>query len=434
MNAARSKVARERTDGVGAATHLFLLLCVALCVAFGLWAHFGRLDVVSIAMGEVVPSSQVKSVQHLEGGIVREILVAEGERVKRGQPLVVLESTASGADVGELTIRVTALRVDIARLEAEISGAAKPDFGQDLDSNHPDLVRQAIEMFEARRNRQNSQISSQTEAANQRAQDIREISARIRNRTNSLKLLQEQISISDELLKDNLTNRYNHLELLKEASRLKGGIEEDRVALQRSRAALQEAKAELEGVNTAFLEEAGNELDEKRRRFDELSQRLEKYEDSLQRTTLRSPVDGVVKTLYVVTRGGVVSPGGTLAEIVPGEDRLVIEARLPISDIGYIKPGQTARVKLASPDAVRFGTLDGTVTLVSPDTTVTSQGTAFYKVRLETAQSFFERGNLRYRLYPGMQVMASILTGRRSVLEYLLTPFLYSMDSALGER
>ncbi len=347
---------------------------------------------------------------------------------------MVLESTASGADVGELTLRMTALRADIARLEAEVDGVEKPEFDADLTADHPDLVRQAVDLFEARRNRLQSRIDGETETVNQRQQDIREITARIRNQKANLKLLQEQIGISEELLKDDLTNRYNHLELLKDASRLKGGIEEDTVALQRSKAAVQEAKAELDGVRTAFLEEARQDLDEKRRRFEELEQRFQKYEDSLQRTTLRSPVDGVVKTLYVVTRGGVVSPGGTVVEIVPGEDRLVIEARLPIADIGYVKPGQIARVKLASPDAVRFGAMDGTVTLVSPDTLVSNQGVAFYKVRLETEKNFFERGDMRYQLYPGMQVMTSILTGQRSVLEYLLAPFLYSMDSALGER
>ena len=183
-----------------------------------------------------------------------------------------------------------------------------------------------------------------------------------------------------------------------------------------------------------FAEEARQELEDKRRRLNELNQRLGKFEDSLKRTTLRSPVDGVVKTLHVVTRGGVVRPGGDVVEIVPGEDRLVVEARLPIQDIGYVRPGQVARLKLASPDAVRFGSLDGTVTVVSPDTVITQQGQAFYKVRLETEQTYFERGPVRYQLYPGMQIMASILTGERTVLEYLLTPFLYAMDSALEER
>ncbi|MCG8511397.1 MAG: HlyD family type I secretion periplasmic adaptor subunit, partial [Rhodospirillales bacterium] len=365
-------------DRAGWATHMFLFLCVAMCAGFAAWAYYGKLDVVSVAMGEVVPFSQVKTVQHLEGGIVSEILVGEGETVTRGQPLVVLEATASGADVGELTINMRSLRVEIARLEAEASGADKPVFDADLIDSQPDRVAQAIEFFEARRKRRKNDLVKQNEEINQRQQDIREITARIKNGKTRLTLLEEQITISEELMKEDLTNRYNHLELLKDASRIKGGIEEDSAALQRSRAALKEARAELDGIKTAIAEEAQEDLEKKRRRLDELRQRLGKYEDSLQRTTVRSPVEGVVKTLHVVTRGGVVKPGGDVVEIVPGEDRLVVEAKLSIQDIGYVKEGQIARIKLASPDAIRFGALDGTVTLVSPDTIVTRQGVGFY--------------------------------------------------------
>ncbi len=426
---------RRATDrGAGWATHMFLLLCIAMCAAVAAWAYYGKLDVVSMATGEVVPFSQIKTVQHLEGGIVSEILVREGEVVKKDQPIVVLEATASGADVGELQINVTALRVEIARLEAEATGAEQPEFAPDLVAERVDLVAQAVKFFDARHNSRQSQINRQNEAIAQRKQDIREITARIKNQKNDLKLLGEQISISDELMKENLSNRYNHLELLKDASRIQGSIEEDAVGLERSHAALKQARAELDGIGTAFAEDARKELEDKRRRLDELNQRLDKFQDSLKRTTLRSPVDGVVKTLHVVTRGGVVRPGGDVVEIVPGEDRLVVEARLPIQDIGYVKPGQVARLKLASADAVRFGSLDGVVTVVSPDTVVTQQGQAFYKVRVETEQTYFERGPVRYQLYPGMQILTSILTGERTVLEYLLTPFLYSMDSSLEER
>jgi len=429
-----ASAAASAADGVGSATHLFFLLCVLLCAAFAGWAYFGRLDVVSVATGEVVPSSQVKSVQHLEGGIVREILVREGQAVTQGQPLVVLESTASGADVGELKINVTSLRVDVARLDAELDRRERPTFDADLEAAYPALVRQAIELFNARRNRQQSQVAGQREAIVQREQDINEISARLRNAKNSLVLLQEQIAISDELMKQDLTNRYNHLNLLKDASQLQGRVEEDTAALQRSRAALKEAQSALERITTTFIEEARQERDEKSRRLRELSQRLEKYEDSLKRTTLRSPVDGVVKTLSVATQGGVLKAGETVVEIVPAGDRLVIEARLPIQDIGYVKAGQKARIRLASPDAVRFEALDGVVTVVSPDTLVTEKGYAFYKVRVETERGYFERGPMHYLLYPGVQVMTIILIGQRSVLEYLLTPYFNAMNTALQER
>ena len=145
-------------------------------------------------------------------------------------------------------------------------------------------------------------------------------------------------------------------------------------------------------------------------------------------------MDGIVKTLYVVTVGGVVPPGGTVLDIVPGDDRLVIEAKLPVQDIGFVRTGQEAMVQLASAEAVRFGTLKGTVVQVSPDTIVTREGVPYYKVRINTEQPYFEHGNIKHHLSPGMQVQASIRTGTRTVMRYLLDPYIRGFGKAMQER
>jgi membrane fusion protein, adhesin transport system len=418
----------------GRSTHLLLGLCVAGCAAFFGWASVATLDIVSLATGEVIPSSQVKSIQHLEGGIVREISIREGERVKQGQQLVVLEPTQSGADVGEIRVRLLSLRAEIARLEAEVSGAKTLEFDADLIADNPRMVKQTLARFNSRKKAQRSRIASQREAINQRSQEIKEIGARIRNLSENIKLMEEQIAISNELLKEDLTNRYNHLDLLKEASSLKGRREEDSAALQRAKSALKEAESNMEGIHSAYMEEAGKELEQARLSFNELSQREQKFEDNLARTILRSPVEGVIKTLHVSTVGGVLRPGQTVIDVVPAGDRLIIEAKLPTQDIGYVQAGQSALIKLTSADAQRFGGLDGTVTNVSPDTLTTEEGAPYYKVRIETANDRFQHGELQYRLFPGMQVSASILTGERTVFEYLASPFLNTMSGAMGER
>jgi membrane fusion protein, adhesin transport system len=418
----------------GRDTHLLFLLCVGACLAFFGWAYVSTLDIVSLASGEVIPSSQVKSVQHLEGGIVREIAIREGEQVKKGQKLIVLEPTQSGADVGEIQVRLLSLRAEIARLEAEVSDAKTPVFDDDLMANNPRMVQQTLVRFSSRKKAKQSRIASQEQTIAQRRQEIKEIGARIRNQNRSLKLMEEQIAISEDLLKEDLTNRYNHLDLLKEASNIKGRKEEDTAALQRAKSALKEAQANMEGIHTAFLEEAGKELEDARLNFNELSQREQKFEDNLARTVLRSPVDGVIKTLHVTTVGGVLRPGQTVIDVVPADDRLIIEAKLPTQDIGYVQAGQSALIKLTSADAMRFGGMDGIVTNVSPDTLVTEQGSPYYKVRIETASDRFQHGDLQYRLFPGMQVIASIRTGERTVLEYLGDPFLNTMSGAMGER
>ncbi len=418
----------------GAASHLMLALCLLMVVAFGLWGYYGRLDVVSTAIGEVVPSSKVKSVQHLEGGIVQEILVREGDVVAPGQSLIVLERTISGANVQELVVRMTALRIDIARHNAELSGASRVTFDADLVSQHKDLVAAAIKRFDTRNNRIRNQFEVQHQLLTQRREQGREIRARIKKNRGKLKLLREQIKISVELMKDELTNRMIHLNLLKEEASLDGDIAEDSAAVKRTESAVKETQSQIAGLKNSIEEEVRQKLAEKKRSYTEFSERMERLQDNLARTVLRSPVAGVVKSLSVATVGGVVRAGDTILDIVPAGDRLVIEAKLPAQDVGYVSTGQTVMVALASADAVRFGRLKGRVVNVSPDTLVTADNLPYYKVKVEVDQAYFERRKARYSLVPGVQVICSIQTGKRSVFEYLLDPFLGAFQAALQER
>lgn len=415
-------------------THLFFVMCSALVFGFFVWAYYGTLDIVSTATGEVIPSSQVKLIQHLEGGIVREILVREGETVSTGQALVSLEATDSGSVVDELQVRITALSADIVRLEGEANGHNTLKFPDDLVNNNSKLVRETIAYYETRKSRINNQLAEQNEQISQRNLSITEITNRIANTREKLSLLNEQVKISEGLMEDQLTNRMQHLNLLKEVNGLRGKINDDKSALNQANAAHKGALNKLETIRDSFQEKVREELENKRRTFEEFSSRVRKFEDSLRRTVLRSPVDGVIKTLHVVTVGGVVAPGSTVAEIVPAGDKLIIEAKLPPQDIGYVNIGQTALVTLASPDASRFGNLQGEVIHISADTIQAEGSPAFYKVRISTTEDYFEKNNQRYNLVPGVQVLASIRTGQRSVMSYIIDPFINSANQALRER
>jgi adhesin transport system membrane fusion protein len=393
-----------------------------------------ELDIVSMTTGEIAPLSQLKTVQHLEGGIVLDILVREGDVVTEGQPLVILEPTATGADVGELLVRLTSLKADISRFGALISGKKTPVYPSDLIAEKPVIVEQSIQRFKAQYRRHQSELTRQKRTIQHRTQEIREIATRIQNGKRRLVLMKEQVAISDELMEEDLTNRFVHLNLLKEAEQLYGSLDTDNQALESAKLSLKEAEAQLVFIDSKFQDEYAESLDEARRTYAELFQRIKKFEDSLKRTTVRSPVDGVVKVLYVATIGGVLRPGDAVLDIVPAGDKLVIDAQLPTHDIGYVRVGQIVVVKLASADAPRFGNLDGTVVQISPDTLKTPEGQPYYKVRIETQQAYFERGGLRYDLYPGMQVMANIQTGKRTVLNYLLDPLRGNASSALQER
>ncbi len=419
---------------ISAGVHLFLLLCILSCGAFGVWAYYCKLDIVSVAQGRVAPSSKIKSIQHLEGGIVKEILAREGDHVKPEQPLVILEETASGANVEELRVRIDALRVDAARLKAEAAIQDAINFSDALIQKHGKLVDQARKLFQVRRERYLGELASQKEKIKQRTQDINEIQARLKNTKAALHLLEKQIAISADLLKSELTTQYKHLDLLREEAKLRSRAEEGAIALKRARSALSQAQKTLKNIEATFRETAVRELKAVRQELNEVSQRMLKFSDNLSRTVIRSPVVGVVKALYIFTRGGVVQPGMTIMDIVPEADRLIVEAHLPTSDIGFVQPGQRAIVKLASQDARRFGKIEGQVVHVSPDAFATQQGAAFYTVRIETDKDYFEQDNLQYKLYPGVAVVASIHTGRRTVWQYLLDPFLNTLEASFQER
>lgn len=399
-----------------------------------IWAFLAPLDVVSNAIGEVLPMTRVKSVQHLEGGIVAEIVVREGDGVEQDQPLVLLDPVRATSEFDELTARLQSLRIDQLRLEAEVDNREKPDFPEDLRRENPLWIAQSEETFKGRKNRMEHDLQAQKSLIEQRQQEIKELNARLQNNHKSFNLLQEQVHISEGLLKKELTNRMVHLDLVRQLQNLEGQMQADQATLPRIEAALREAQERLASLKASHIEKAREELTDARRSWDELSQRALKYKQARERTVLRSPVKGIVKTLAVAARGEVVQPGQTIVEIVPVDDRLVIEAKLPLQDIGYVHEGQSVRVTLNTPDASQFGHIEGVIRTVSPDAIVTNDKGAFYKVRIETNSSFFSARDQIYRLYPGMQVLCSIRTGTRKVGEYLLGPWASAMRFALEER
>lgn len=455
-----------------AMTKIFFYLCAGFCVSFFLWAAFSPLDIVSDAIGEVIPSSRVKRIQHLEGGIVRAIKVREGDVVEVGQPLVELEAIASDSTVEELNVRVASLETEIQRLEAEsrwfddpkgftktenltatdVNGTGvhkKTDenvilyadpysvdltFPKALEKNSPDLTKQARELYETRRDRLVNDLNTHREKIKQRKQDIKEIVARIRNQRKNLEYVREQIRISEDLLKDKLTSRYKHLGFLKEESSLVSKIEEDKAALARSQSMLTAAKEDLDQIYNSFHEEVQESLRKSRRELLEFSQRLRKMSDNLNRTIIRSPANGIVKSIYIMGEGEVVQPGMTVLDVVPAGDKLVIEAHLALGDIGYVQAGQPATVRLTSGDARMFGNLDGVVKHISPDAIAKPEEGTFYKVLVETESDRFEKGGRRYQLYPGMRVLVGIKTGERTVMEYLLYPYFDTLYHGFHER
>lgn len=413
---------------------IYAWICILLLVFLLIWSNFSRLDIVSVTIGQVVPVSQVKQIQHLEGGIVSEILILEGQIVTQDQPLIVLEPTRTQAEVDELGLRIAALKTDIARLDAEASQADTIEFDANLQQDNPELVEKAFALFEIRKERLQADINVQRELIEQRSQSINEVQAQLERSLSISELVNEQVVISEKLLSANLSNRMQHLVFLRERADINGNISVLSASLGKAQSTLGEAKAKLVSIQTSFSEQARINRAEKFGSLRELSERLVRFQDSLTRTVLRSPVDGIVKTIFVATEGGVVKSGSTILEIFPTDDRLVVEAKLAIQDIGFVSIGSEVQLQLATPDAQLFDKLNGKVTHISADTIINEKGVSFYKIKIETDQSFFQNGDDLFNLYPGMQLQSSIITGKRRVIDYFLSPILQSANTALRER
>ena len=414
------------------ATQLFMLVCCLFFCVFIIWSYYCTLDIVSITKGEVVPSTQLKSVEHFEGGIVHKILVKEGDVVKKDDPLVELETTSSDASLQELQLNFQSLSLDLIRLEHEASNKEELVFPKNTELDQYSKF-QVSAVFNSRRKTLKSKLQEQNLIMEQKKIDINEIKSKTLKLEERLKLTDEQVTISESLLKDELTNRYKHLDLLKEKNSIESSIAESKSSLEKTHFALKQVEEHASSIQLTYTEGVEAQLKEVIRNKDEIEQRIIKSEDQHLRRVLRAPVDGIVRRLYVFTEGGVVKSGTPVLDIVPVDDKLIIEAMLPIGDIGHVRPGMEAQVLLSSSDARKYGHIMGKVELISPDTINDESGT-FYKIIVSTKEDRFSTDTEEYLLVPGLTLAVNILTGSRSILEVIFSPFLERMDIALKER
>ena len=415
-------------------SHLLFILAVLMCALFISWAYYGELDIVSVADGEVIPTGKIRHIQHFEGGIIQQINVREGDEVTAGQPLIELEKIRSGASLEEIQMKINALTIDIIRYTAMINDLPQLTFSPDMEQSHPELVKEARNLFSAHKNSLKSKMDKLNNIVDQKKQRITTIASDLKNKQQRLPLLEEQLALSEELLKDNLTTRYTHLEIMRQTKEIEGSIQSNLSALIEAEHALKETQANLKEVVYTFKEEATEQLKMATQELNEYTVRMKKFEDTLQKTIIRSPINGVVKKLYLVTIGGVIKPGDTIAAIVPSEEKLIIEAHLPISDIGYVQKHQAVFLQLPTADARKYGKLPGKVINISPDTFTDQSRRTFYNIQIESERNYFQSGDQKHKLYPGMKLIAFIHIGNRTVLEYLLDPLTNTLSFSLQER
>ena len=389
-------------------TQIFFYILSLFAVTALLWMFLFNIDIISNAEGQVIPAGDVKTIQHLEGGIIDQILVKESDIVKKDDHLVILAATASEVDVDEAQVQIDAKKIESIRLEAEINDFDVPIFDDILVKDRPELVNKSLELFVSRKNKLEG--------------DIKKVSAEIAQHQTAIDILIKQTEMSEQLLVEGIITEFAHYDLLKELNAAKG--------------ALETSIEEKENITKQFVESARNARQVAQREISELNETIKALKDNLERTVITAPVDGVVKNLFFVTIGGVIRPGEAILDIVPTKDNLIVEARLQESDIGFVKPGQSAVVKLSSADAVNFGQIEGVVDRISPDTEQDENDNriVFYNIFVELDQNYFESKEKIYYLVPGVKVTASIQIGERTLANYLLSPFIGSMGQSFQER
>ena len=394
-------------------TSRMLLSATLAMLAVGLiWAHFAVLEEVTRGNGRVVPSRLTQFVQSLEGGLVNEILVQEGMVVQRGQPLMRISDVKFASELGEVRERRAGAAARVARLEAEAQGRSSISFPDGLAEISPENIAAEISVFEARGRRL--------------AQDLDVLRQAEKRLSSTLEILAREVEITRRLFNQKVVPEIEMLRLERQASEMRGQLAETRAKLQHATA--------------AFRSQSEEDLVKSRGDLAVLDETIKSAQDRVRRTELQAPVYGIVNRIYVTTVGSVVQPAVNVMEIVPLDDTLLVEGRIRPQDIGFIRPKQDAIVKLTAYDPSVYGSLKGKVERISADAMLdekeraTEKGETFYRVMVRTDKNHLGTTENPLPIIPGMIATVEILTGEKSVLDYLLKPARVLRESAMRER
>lgn len=406
---------------------------VVVTVVLLVWSSLAQIDEVTKGEAKVIPSRQLQVIQSLDGGVVSEILVKEGQVVDAGQLLLKIDETRATSGVRESAAQAFSLRVKAARLKALAEGADfTPPAGQEGNDEEARILDEERQLYDARRSELSAMLSINEQQLAQRRQELSEAQARRNSAARSLDLSQQELSKTRPLLTTGAVSEVEVLRLEREVSRARGDMEQASAQSARAQAAINEASRKIQETDLSFRNEARKELSDVLARLNALTEGAVALADKVDKSQVKSPVRGRVQRLLANTVGGVVSPGRDIVEIVPLDDALVLEAKIQPRDIAFIHPGQAATVKFTAYDFSIYGGMDAVVENISPDTVTDERGTnTYYVVRVRTTQP---QGHDNMPIMPGMTAEVDVLTGQKTVLGYLLKPVLRAHQRALTER
>jgi len=409
---------------------------LAFIGAFLVWAYFAEIDEITVGEGKVIPSSQVQVIQNLEGGIVSDIPVRVGDLVQKGQIIMRLDPTRFSSSLGENQAKYDALLAKATRLAAESTGQAFQAPAALIKSN-PQLVNEERTLMATRQQELDTAMTVLRQQAEQRSQELSEKKAHYQQLQESYDLVNQELKISKPLVAQGVMSEVEILRLERQLSDVKGEMDAARLAIPRLEQAIAEARSKMTASIAKFRSDAAADLNLARAELAATGATGVAAEDRLARTSVRSPVTGLVKQLKVTTVGGVIQPGMEVMEIVPLEDSLLVETKIRPADVAFVSPGQDATVKITAYDFSIYGGLDAQVENITADTIVEEKGDkkeSFYIVQVRTKSTTFSESKKKLLIMPGMVATVHIRTGKKTILNYLLKPIIKAKSDAMRER
>ncbi len=421
----------EESDAPGVVS-IVIMTIAFLCVAMVIWAYVTPVNEVAVTQGEVVPTGHNHVVQHLEGGIIKEINVNDGEIVNEGDVLIRIAPTSTESDLQQIEARHAVLDLQLIRLHA-ILKEGEPNFDKYKDS-YPDLVASEISIYKAQLKSYISQIDIAQTKIKQREEEL----AREKTKANYLKretnVLRQQANMRKGLVNQGLVSKAEYLDRKVNLAETETQYQQTLSNILVSNEAKEEAYQSLVDVENKFYESIKKDIGNVMGELAELDKNIVKLQDRVSRLDITAPVSGIVKGLAVNSIQSVIKPGQIIMEIVPADDVLVVESKVTTSDIGHISLGQRAEVKVNSYDPHRFGTIMGKVKKISASTFLDEQHNPYFQATIALDKSYIGSETGKYRIIPGMTVQADIKTGEKSVLDYLLKPIYRGFQNAFQER
>ena len=415
----------------------YLVMTVTIITVFVLvallWMGWAEIDVVVRGSGKVIPARQVQVIQSLEGGIVTEILVKEGDQVESNQPVIKISDIAFSSSFEENRLKYYELLAKSARLKPEANGG-EFETNEKVTAVFPELLESEKSLFESNRSQLNETLSIYEEQINQQQSSLEEAQSKQRQLRRQLELLQQELKIKKPLVERRIISEVDYLQVQQREVEAEGELEGVNLSIPRIESTVEEARNKLEQARLEFRNKAKLKLNEVMAELSRIAETQTALEDRVSRTTIRSPVKGIIQRLYANTIGGVIAPGGEIMDIVPREDALLIEVRIKPADIAYINVGQEARLKFTAYDFAIHGSLKGIVSFVSADTVTDEEGVSYYVARVRPERPYLGVKSNPMLIKVGMASETDIITDKKTILEYLLKPIHRGLERALREN